>query len=272
MPTTKALQVAATKAVLQIAVPLADLLLEAGMSADDLLTGLRFAFVEAAVERARVLKRKPQVPRIARKAGVPPEDVTRWMRRSVRPERPSRGVRSHADHVLWRWWTHEAYRDRLNRHPAVLPMAGGTRSFETLVRDCTGSSRAVGAVLDELLAVNAVRRLKGHRLRVVRQSTMSHSDAESFRVLGRQGRRHLEGLLDEMRSRGRMSPFFVRGLESGPLDPAYLPILRRDLRSQAAFFIASARDTLSASRYQGRGKRGSRRIALALHIVDEPSS
>lgn len=270
IPNPRSFQQAVSHVALEIAVPLADLLLDARMRADDLVAVLRHAFVEAACHRARALKREPKAAGIARQTGVALDEVMHWMRRPPRPVSAPRRARSQAERVLWRWWTEPSFNDPWKRQPVVLPMTGADRSFERLVRDCTGSVRASPRILRELVAIHAVRRLKGNRLRVVRQTALAKGDAESLNVLGRQVRRHFEGLLREMRGADPESSVFVRGVESVPLDPSYLPILRRDFRAQVGLFLDSARETLSFRRYHGGRRRDSRRVAIALHVVDEP--
>jgi hypothetical protein len=252
--------------------PLAELLLGVRMGVGDLSALAKRAYVLAAVSTARKAgeSARPNISRIAVETGLTRADVTRLLSQKTSRASPVRRGGARADRVLSGWWNDPQFQDDYGR-PALLKLRGPLPSIVTLVERYSGTKRAA-PVLDELLRAQAIRKVDNGRFQALKRTCVNVQwNPESIENLGVELRRHFEGLLHNLLLRPDSQPLFVRAIESRGLDPLQARVLLKQVTESAEILLESATDSFSRPRYaaKGRDTANSRRIAMAVHIVDE---
>lgn len=137
--------------------------------------------------------------------------------------------------VLAGWFESPEYTDSEGR-PRVLPVEGPEPSFESLVRAHSGDIYPT-IILDELLHVGAVRRLKDGSLRAVsRRYTLGGAEPAAIEHLGSTARDALCTLEHNM-SAPVEARLFEDTVISARLDRASMPLFRLLLRQRGAAFL-----------------------------------
>lgn len=143
--------------------------------------------------------------------------------------------RNRVARVLAGWFESPEYTDSEGR-PRVLPVDGPEPSFETLARSYSGDIYPA-IILDELLRVGAVRRLKDGTLRAVsRRYTLGGADPAAIAHLGSTASDVLR-TLEQNLSAPPESRLYEDTVISVALDRASIPLLRRLLRDRGAAFL-----------------------------------
>lgn len=137
--------------------------------------------------------------------------------------------------VLTGWFESPEYTDAEGR-PRNLPVDGPAPSFATLVHAFSGDIYPA-IILDELVHVGAIRKVKDGSLRAVnRRYTLGGADPAAIEHLGRTARDVL-GTLEHNLAAPVESRHYDDGVVSLSLDCAALPLFRRLLRERGAAFL-----------------------------------
>ena len=262
------LKSAVLAAMRRIARPLARLMLEAGVGVGEFHAIMKGAFVQAAQDVAN--EPRPNASRIASLTGLTRREVTSLLQ-TPEDEAPEvdRG-RPRIQRVLTGWWTDPDFQDAVG-NPALLPLRGAKVSFASLVRRYSGEPRVL-TILDELLRVKAVRKSPDGRYEALtRAFAPTRLDPDGMTGIGEQIRDHLETLIHNLKHPSR--PRFHRVIENSQLDPRYVPVLVRDISSQADALADSLDDAInnpSATVKPGNQVRDAVRLGVAVYVYEAP--
>jgi Family of unknown function (DUF6502) len=229
---SESLKSAVQAAVLRLLDPLVRLLLASGIGVGDFLALAKVAYVRAARDIGRETRGevRPNASRIAVVTGLTRAEVSGALDSDRDEVRSSDRGRHRAERVLSGWWHDPDFQTEAG-DPLVLAVRGAKRSFEALVTRYSNEAR-ISPILDELLRVNAVKRLADGRIKALSRTYATvRWSAEGIETLGEQLSEHCSTLLHNLEHPGR--PRYVRRVVNVQLDPRYLPVLVRDIESQA---------------------------------------
>ncbi|MAG30323.1 MAG: hypothetical protein CL908_05430 [Deltaproteobacteria bacterium] len=264
------------RAIVVLLRPLARLMLRRGVAYGQFAELAKQAFVETARRDFAVLGRKMTVSRVAVLTGLTRKEAKRVLDEEPPADQanPRRRI-NRAARVLSAWVQEESFRDGRGA-PASLAFDGEEGpTFSQLVGEY-GGDVTPRAVLDELLRVGAVRRLKDGRLRPVERVYLPHADeGEKLMILGTDVGdliasidHNLDAPIDET--------FFQRKVAYDNLPTEYLPKLRKLLRRDAQALLerfdadmsAHDRDVVSAES-EGQNDSGRRRAMVGIYYFED---
>lgn len=269
---SESLKAAVHAAILRMLDPLIRLLLAVGIGVGDFLALVKVAYVRAARDEGREKhgELRPNASRIAVVTGLTRGEVAAMLAADTDERRTSERGRQRAERVLSGWWNDPDFQTTLG-DPAVLPIAGSRRSFKELVKRYSNEPR-VTPILDELLRVNAVKRLPDGTVKPISRTYATvRWNPEGIASLGEQLSEHCTTLLHNLEHPGQ--PRFVRRVVNAQLDPLYRPMLVRDIQEQLQGAADSIDDALNDRRATVRPVRGGReavRLGVAMYVFEEP--
>lgn len=235
-------RVAAKKALLKLLEPLAGFVIDVGLSTKDLQHILREAAVRSVASQQLKASYRISISGIAATTGIPRSQISRILKQRTNESSvaTNRGERS-TSRILAAW--HEEPRfTNANGRPADLELYGRGHTFETLVR-AHGGGIPTRAVLDELIRTRAVDILPSQRVRVKVGLTLHRGiSPQLIRAFGDRATELLSTMLSDMRNPER--PRFVVGISSSSVMSETLPILRREVSTKGAQFLAEIRENL----------------------------
>jgi len=251
--------------------PLLELLLDAGVTVQELNRAARNRAVRIATQRVVKESGRESKSRVAIMTGLPRSEVTRILGEL------DAGPKDKPDHhparrVLAAWHDDPRFLAP-NGDPAVLPIFGKKRSFERLV-ERYGVGIPVRAMLDELMQLDAVERLEDQKVRAKsRIPIMTGLTNRSIAAVGERGRDLLETLAHNVRRSSQ--PFFEATAVIDDGDLELVNFVRREIAEQGTNFINSANSLLNRSQI----KRGSKtaksskpvRLGVTVYYFQEES-
>lgn len=221
--TSKALE----QAVVTLLRPLVRLVLKRGMAFGQFAELVKRAYVDSARTDFEVPGRKLTISRVAVLTGLTRKEASRLMQEEEGsgPEPGARRRINRAARVVTAWIDDPTYHDGRGG-PASLPFeAERGPSFSSLVAD-HGADVTPRAVLDELLRVGAVDRLKDGRLRLVERAYIPQADeAGKLEILGTDVADLVAAIEHNLDPEGG-KPFFQRKVAYDNLPGDYLSRLR----------------------------------------------
>lgn len=252
--------------------PVVRLLLAAGIGVGDFMAMVKVAYVRAARDQGRERRgeMRPNASRIAVVTGLTRGEVAAMLAEDTDERRTSERGRHRAERVLSGWWNDPDFLSPEGA-PAVLPISGSRRSFKELVKRYSNEPR-VTPILDELLRVNAVKRLPDGSLKALSRTYATvRWNPDGIASLGEQLAEHCGTLLHNLEHPGQ--PRLVRRIVNAQLDPLYRPMLVRDIQEQLEAAAESIDDALNDPRATVRPVRGGReavRLGVAMYVFEEP--
>jgi hypothetical protein len=252
--------------------PLVRLLLTAGVGVGDFMAIVKVAYVRAARDEGRDRRGevRPNASRIAVVTGLTRGEVAAMLTEDTDERRTSDRGRHRAERVLSGWWNDPDFQTP-EGEPALLSISSSRRSFMELVKRYSNEPR-VTPILDELLRVNAVKRLPDGTLKAVsRNYATVRWNPDGIASLGEQLAEHCGTLLHNLEHPGE--PRLVRRIVNAQLDPLYRPMLVRDLQEQLDATADSIDDALNDRRATVTPVRGGReavRLGVAMYVFEEP--
>jgi Family of unknown function (DUF6502) len=269
---SESLKAAVQAAMLRMLAPLVRLLLAAGIGVGDFLALVKVAYVRAARDEGREKRGelRPNASRIAVVTGLTRAEVAAMLAADADERRTSDRGRHRAERVLSGWWNDPDFQTPAGE-PAVLPITGRSPSFAALVARYSNEPR-VTPILDELLRVNAVRRLSDGTLKALSRTYATvRWNPDGIAALGEQLSEHCATLLHNLEHPGE--PRCVRRVINAQLDPQYRPMLLRDIEEQVDGLALSMDDALNDPQRTVRPVRGGReavRLGVAIYVFEEP--
>ncbi len=227
------------QACLRLLRPLARIMLRHGLSTYDFSRIANIAFVQAARDILNEQGKPLSFSRISTITGLHRHVVSNIVSAGTDvgpdPTIDKDYRRNRLARVLSGWYESPTYTDKDGK-PRSLPFEGAAPSFTSLVRDFSGDIYPT-IILDELLKVGAVRRLKDGSLRAVtRRYTLGGADPAAIEQLG-QSARDLFGTLEHNLVAPAESRLYDDTVVSVSLDRAALPLFRRLLRQRGEAFL-----------------------------------
>lgn len=204
--------------------PLVRILLRNGIPFRAFNEQAKRVFVEVALQEFAMEKRKPSLSRASVLTGLTRKDVARLAALEGDTDRDVERSYNRAAWVISGWVRDKQFHDARGR-PASLPVDGGRKSFAELVR-MHSRDMPVRAVLDELLRVGAVRRLRDERIQLVSREYVPHTgEPEKLGILGTDVAR-LISTIDHNLTHPPDETFLQLKVEYDNLDAGALPRLR----------------------------------------------
>ena len=172
--------------------------------------------------------------------------------------------------VLTGWYESPAYTDRDGK-PRPLQFDGPEPSFTSLVRNFSGDIYPT-IILDELVQVGAVRKLKDGSLRAVtRRYTLGGADPAAIEQLG-QSARDLFGTLEHNLAAPAESRLYDDTVVSVTFDRAALPLFRRLLRQRGEAFLEDIDGWITEHEKPDLPDTTRAGVTIRMFVDDEPQS
>jgi len=170
--------------------------------------------------------------------------------------------------VLSGWFESPAYTDREGK-PRALRFDGPEPSFTSLAREFSGDIYPT-IILDELLQVGAVRRLKDGMLRAVtRRYTLGGADPAAIEQLG-QSARDLFGTLEYNIAAPVESRLYDDTVVSVSFDRSALPLFRRLLRQRGEAFLEDIDGWITEHEKPDSANTMRAGVTVRMFVEDEP--
>jgi hypothetical protein len=235
-------------AIARILEPLLDLMVDLGMTVQELNLVIRERAIRNATRRVVVETGRESISRVAIETGIPRADVARVLR--SREKRPKAKPAPHpARRVLAAWYEDNRFLNRTGE-PATLPIFGQSASFEHLVH-LYSSGTPVRAMLDELTRINAVERLSDQRVHPkARYPILTELSPDAIGMIGDRAADLIATLLKN--ARGVSPPLFEATVATIDLDSRLAGFLQREINQQASSFIGGVNALLNRTRVKKR--------------------
>lgn len=250
--------------------PLVRILLRRGIPYRVLAEHAKRAYTEIASEDFRVSGRKPSQSRISIITGLTRKEVARLTGLADDDPGATANQYNRAARVVTGWIRDKQFADGRGR-PAALPLGEKRRSFAELVRRY-GGDVPTRAVLDELLRVGAVSRLKDGRIKLVSRAYVPQSDDdEKIGILGRDVA-DLIATIDHNLSEPPATAYFQRKVAYDNLPEESLASIRKHAGKRAQVLLEqldrlmSEQDRDTNPTAQGAGKK---RAMLGIYYFEE---
>jgi hypothetical protein len=252
-----------TESVLEAAIitllrPLVRLMLKRGIAFGQFSELAKRAYVESAESEFRVPGRKLTISRVAVLTGLTRKEASRLMQGddpSARDE-PRRKV-NRAARVVSAWVGDRKYQDGRER-PASLPFENASAgkaqpSFSSLVAEHSGDMTP-RAVLDELIRVGAVSKMKNGRFRLVQRSYIPQADEMAkLDILGTDVADLIAAVEHNLDSKNE-APYFQRKVAYDNLPADYLPRLQALLARKGQSLLEELNADMSRHDRDVKGK------------------
>lgn len=240
-----------------------------GISAPELSSVCKEVYVETAADRFANSTSRINRSRIAIVTGLTRAEVTRLLKSKTKPT-PYRQRQLHrASRVLNGWFTDAEFVSRSGK-PRDLPIKGIRRSFEALVKRYSGDIPP-RAMLDELRAASAVKRLRDGRIRAnARDISDPQLDSREIAALGSQVRQLLETLCYNLENPS--DPLLVASATDSSVDPRIVDLLLRRIWIQGTEFLSRIGDQFKHPPGGYKVRRGTRTLGVTVFAHRPPAT
>ena len=232
-------------------VPLARILIRAGISFRQFSEMAKAAFVDQTLAERDSHRKTTNISRIAVRTGLSRKEIARILRRStdkgiVLEQAQAATFHFHqAARVLQLWHSDPRFVEEDGR-PRDLPVEGTTDSFASLVRSA-GGDVPPGAVRAELMAAGALSEIGDGHLRVLKRDYVPEDIGEELIVgLTLVVYPAIAGLAHNVEKHG-LHTFMQRVAFSDRIVPAAVPLFRQVARKRSTDFVQSVDDWLSSN-------------------------
>jgi hypothetical protein len=249
---------------LQMLMPLAGILLRAGVGAGEFSDLCRRAYVRVAENQLASPNRRTNVSRIAVATGLTRQEVARLLKSNTASMQRDPRQLHRANRVLAGWYSDPRYA-HVSGEPKPLPIRGSGATFHRLVRNF-GGDVPPRAVLDELRRSGAVRTLSSGNIVPIRSSV--EYGVRSQRAL-RDVAQRLRLLAETLRHNldYPAATLFEDVAMSNSLRAEHLPIAVQRLSISAKRFLSATRHYLGREERQETAKKhASRRTSLGVGV------
>jgi hypothetical protein len=267
-PKTDPIREATINALATIFDPLLALAFDVGLSVQELNHLLRWRAVHVAV--ARLLRESGQRSnsRIAIITGIPRSEVAKLLRFSKTRGRATVSLQP-ARRMLNGWFTDPKFLNSLGK-PAVLPIFGKRRSFESLVAKY-GVGIPVRAMLDELVQIGAIERLPNQRanLKACVPGRVS-LNPDAIEAIGEHCKYLLDTLIQNLRGLDRR--MFETTFLTSDASSDDLPLIRKEIAEQGTHLVKAASSILKRPQSRtnkGTSKRKGRRVGVTIFYFED---
>lgn len=224
--------------------PLLNLMMDAGVTVQELNSLIRDRAVRNAAERAANEGMRESKAQLAIVTGLPRSEVAKILRSRNQYPVGRRG-QNPARRVLAAWYDNPQFLNSTGE-PAILPIFGKSRSFERLVALNSGGI-PVRAMLDELTKIGAVERLPGQHVKARSKiPILTGLNSIAIAALGERGKDLLETLTHNIRPTPQ--PLFEATAVVSDADENFASMIRREIIEQGTSFIDGIHSLLARSR------------------------
>lgn len=260
------------RAIIALLRPLIRLVLDRGVAFSQFAELAKQVYVEVAKKDFAVPGRKMTISRVAVLTGLTRKEARRLFEDESSADAPDPRRRiNRAARVLSAWVQEVDYRDGRGGPASLAFESDEGPSFSDLVAD-HGGDVTPRAVLDELLRVGAVQRLKNGRLRPVERAYVPQSDeAEKLAILGSDVG-DLIATIDHNLDVKSGATFFQRKVAYDNLPALYLPALRNLVRRDAQTLLEALDVEMSAHDLDvvpDAAEQGGRRAMVGIYYFEE---
>jgi hypothetical protein len=169
------------------------------------------------------------------------------------------------------WWNDADFQTQ-DGLPAILPLKGARKSFLALCDRYSGERNYSGRILDALLRVHAVKRLRDGRVQALSRTYATvRWNPDGIEALGVHLSEHCATLVHNLEHPSR--PRLLRRVVNARLNPLYAPMLIRDMEQQASSFANSVDDALNDRQYTVTERARDvepMQLGLAVYVFEEP--
>jgi hypothetical protein len=236
----------ARRALLQLFEPLTGFVIDSGLSTGELNSILRQAAVRSVASRQMQVSGRMNISGIAATTGIPRSEISRILKNTGKENGKLKDGRQQSTNRILAAWHNEPKFTDPNGQPADLKLYGRGATFESLVK-AHGRGIPTRAMLDELIRTNAVDVLTSQRVRA--RTSLSVNRGISHQMIKAFGDRATE-LLSTMLANMRdpESARFVASVSGSALRAKALPLLRRELSTKSAEFLADIQESLESTK------------------------
>ncbi len=266
------LREATTIAISRVMDPLLDLMVDVGVTVQELNTLIRERAVRNATKRVLLDTGRESRSRVAIATGIPRAEVARILKSKDRIKAIARGQHP-ARRVLAAWFEDDRFLSG-SGDPAILSIFGASRSFEQLIK-LYSSGTPVRAMLDELTRIDAIERLSKQRVRPkARVPILTGLNTGAIAMIGERGADLIETLVKNVRHAS--PPLFEATSVIDDAAPENIGLIRREIDQQAGSFINGINALLHRSRIKRRnvtvGKVDPCRLGVTVFYFADSSS
>lgn len=242
-----------------------------GISAPEFSSVCKQVYVEAAAGRLAKSAKRVNRSRIAIVTGLTRAEVTRLLNSQPSAATVRQRHLHRASRVLNGWLSDPDFASRKGR-PRDLPLKGGRRSFEALVKRYSGDIPP-RAMLDELSAMSAVRRQKNGRVRAIkREFPGSPVRSRDIAALGIRAGTLLETLCHNLEHPS--NPIFAASVTGTAVDPRIVDLLLQRIETQGTDFLRRIDDQFRhpPGGYRPRTGAGGERLGVTVFAHRETAA
>jgi Family of unknown function (DUF6502) len=238
---------------LQLFQPLTGFVVDAGLSARDLHSILRQAAVRSVADRQLEVSRRVNISGIAATTGIPRAEISRILKLTPKKSHPLPDSWQQSTNRILAAWHQEPRFTDANGQPADLKLYGPGATFESLVR-VHGRGIPTRAILDELVRTRVVDVLPSQRVHAKAALAVHRGlSPHAIKVFGERASELLSTMLFNMRE--PTSPRFLSTVFGTTVAAKMLPLVRRELSSRSAEFLAEIQENLNQGSRRGDGRR-----------------
>jgi Family of unknown function (DUF6502) len=265
------IRIVARKALLQMLGPLVGFVLDSGLSTQDLYSILREAAVRAVAARQMEFARRINVSGIAATTGIPRAEISRILNATADSSRQITDRQQQATNRILSVWHQDPKFTTPGGKPADLQIYGRGATFEGLVKS-HGRGIPTRAMLDELTRAGAAEILSSRQIRVKTSVVVDRGVTRRvIRSFGDRATELLSTMLQNMRN--PENPKFIASISGTNISPSVMPLLRKELASKGADFLAEIQDSLFReppnSAVKGNVPRASR-VSVTVYYHEAP--
>jgi hypothetical protein len=248
-----ALQIAARQALHQILNPLAEFVIDTGLSSRDIHTILRECAIRIVADRQLQVAKRINVSGISASTGIPRSEISRIIKARSRVDRHADDHRQSTNRILAAWHDEPRYTNS-NGQPIELRLYGRGVTFDSLV-NAHGRGIPTRAVLDELVRARVVEVLPSQRIKAKASIVTDRGLTQQFvKAVGDRVSELLSAMLANMREPGTAE--FLASVSGTVQSVKSLPLIRKEIASKGAEFLSDIQDSFVHHQAGSRTKGG----------------
>lgn len=246
----------AVSALLQIFEPLIGFVIDAGLSTNDLYSIARHAAVRRVAAQQLEASRRINISGIAATTGIPRSEISRILKITGKEAEKSIDTRQQSTNRILAAWHEEPKFTTPNGEPADLKVYGRGPTFDLLVKR-HGCGIPTRAILDELVRIHAVELLPSQKIRARSfLAVYSGTNPHMIKAFGDRAAELIDTLVSNMKYPDK--PRFVATVYGSTGAIKGLPLLRREISSKGAGFLADVKESLSQPASKNRSNRSNK--------------
>jgi hypothetical protein len=231
----------ARKALLRILEPLAGFVLDSGLSIHEAMRIFREAAIRSIASQQREVSRRVNISGISASTGISRAEVSRVLKSTPKASESSNRGQQSTSRVLNAWHQNPKFTNA-NGQPADLKIYGRGVTFEKLVK-VYGGGIPIRAMLDELTRTGAIEIKSPQLVRLKSLVAIERGvTPQVIKAFGDRTTELLSTLLQNMRYPEASG--FVASVSGAAISQDAIPLIRKELATRGANFLADIEDIL----------------------------